>query len=203
MTPPAFVTPVHAAFEDGDRVTLPSGKRVTAIPIADIEAPPVSVLIGDTTYLFQMRARFRGRREAAQALEALGLVFPSIETVREIARVGLWIEPCFLVFNQYDQRHMQTREYCEKHDRTCWERIIVGRPGPIAELQSLPVVMNFGKWHVAGAAPFNNRLGGWQTARGGRFTQLGVADNHIGQVDLHDYGTLTMGEEPDASRLAA
>lgn len=168
-----YQTPPEHAVNDYGLFTLPSGKRVTVCPLGD-----------DRTTL---RARMP-RTDAIVALARMGLVLPSLSTVLEIARFGLRIEPVTLVYDKDTAAKMRTRAFCEKHDDLVTRQLLA------AHWDGRTVVMNFGKWHIAGAAPGNNRLAGW-SRRDGSLIQRGVADNHLGEAaTLFDYGTLVMGE---------
>lgn len=168
-----YRTPVEAATVDYDLFTLPSGKRVTVLPLGDARS--------------SLRARMP-RTDAIEALSRFGLKLPSLATVQEIAKVGHRIEPVTLVYDAATAAKMRTRAFCERHDDACSRQLAA------SNWDGLTVVMNFGKWHIAGAAPGNNRLAGW-SRRDGSLIQRGVADNHLGEAhSLFDYGTLVMGE---------
>ncbi len=149
--------------------TLPSGKRVTCVPIIDTR--------------WGLRGRLV-RVDAEAVLKRNGLRFISRETALEINAVGQYIEPVTLSYGD----EMRTFDHASKHDLECWRRLAV------SGWDGRKVVMNFGKWHCAGAAPGNNRLVGWREPNG-HWYQSGTGDNHPGEAkSLHDYGTLTMGE---------
>ena len=88
--------PVNARV-DSPLVTLPSGRVVTALPLADGTAPMLGSVF--------LRASLT-RVDAIAALALFGLELPTLEIVREIDRAGLWIPPQTLVFDAFDQQHM-------------------------------------------------------------------------------------------------
>ena len=152
--------------------TLPSGKRVTTVPLVDKK--------------WGLRARLV-RTDAEAALKRLGLKLPSRETFLEIDKVGFWIKPVTLSYGD----EMRTFGHASQHDLECWRRLAANG------WDGRTVVWGFGKLHCAGAAPGNNRLIGWKK-EDGTWYQSGTGDNHLGEADsLHDYGTLTMGEVDD------
>ncbi len=153
-------------IEEHPRYRLPSGKVVTTQPLFDGE----------------LWARL-DRDGAIVALERLGLVLPSTETVLEIARVGFWTAPVTLPADAL----MRTRARCEEHDAKARAQL--------AAWDGVKVCSAIGKWHVSGAAPGANRIAGWPKSPGGPLIQQGIEDVHIGEA-LTDYATLTMGEEP-------
>lgn len=148
---------------------LPSGKRVTVVPLIDTR--------------WGLRARLV-RDDAEIVLPRLGLRLISRETALEIDKFGFWIEPVTLSYGD----EMRTFDHAAKHDMECWRRLAVGG------WDGKTVVWGFGKLHCAGAAKGNNRLIGWRK-KDGSWYQSGTGDNHLGESgSLHDYGTLTMGE---------
>lgn len=169
-----YRTPVEDAVDGFGRAVLPSGKVVTRLPLVD----------GRTGLMARL-----DRISAIRALAALNLRLPSLETVREIGRVGFWVAPVTLVSTAEDERQMRGEAFCRRHDALMFERLAA------AGWNRLDVVSTFGKWHVHGAAPGANRIAGWPRSKGGPFIQQGVRDVHIGE-ELTDYATLTMGEEP-------
>lgn len=177
--------PVNARV-DSPLVTLPSGRVVTALPLADGTAPMLGSVF--------LRASLT-RVDAIAALALFGLELPTLEIVREIDRAGLWIPPQTLVFDAFDQQHMRSLGYRREHDRRCWGEL--AERGVTAPEQLTKSVANFGKLHIAGAAAKNNRLAGWSRLPGGQFIQAGTNDNHIGEAaSLFDYGTLVVGVVP-------
>jgi hypothetical protein len=174
VTAEPFRTPVDRTWERGARVTLPSGKRVTSLPLFDTRHPELAARLD--------------RASAVTALAAIGLQLPTLATVLEIARVGFWVAPVTLVHDAEDQRLMRTEAYCRRHDAEMFARLAA------AGWDGTTVCSTFGKWHIAGAAPGNNRISGWPRARDGALIQQGTRDVHLGE-ELTDYATLTMGEE--------
>jgi hypothetical protein len=175
VTPPPFRTPASEAHDTFGRTTLPSGKRVTILPLFDARYPAMAARLD--------------RASAVEALASIGLVLPSLETVLEVSRVGFWVPPVTLVSTTEDQRLMRTGEYCRRHDAEMFAQLAV------AGWDGTTVCSSFGKWHIAGAAMGNNRIAGWPRSKGGTLIQAGTGDVHRGEV-LTDYATLTMGEEP-------
>lgn len=176
------------AVMDAALVTLPSGAQVTPIPLADQAGPalPNGALL---------RASF-DRDDAEPALASFGLVLVTLEVLREMASVGIWTPSVTLVADAYDQAHMQSLGYKVEHDRRVWAHLAARKgiyPGMPLDLP----VLNFGKTHIAGAAPNANRMGGWDKTDDGRpdFIQQGVGDNHVGARQW-DYGTNTYGMVP-------
>jgi hypothetical protein len=171
---------------DSPMVALPSGRVVTSLPLADGIAPMLGSVF--------LRASLT-RVDAIAALAMFGLELPDLETIREMDRAGLWIPPQTLVFDAIDQQRMRSLGYRREHDRRCWGEL--AERGVTAPDQLTKCVANFGKLHIAGAAPGNNRLAGWSRKQGGEFIQKGIADNHKGEAaSLFDYGTLVVGVVP-------
>jgi len=183
-----FRSSVESACLDCELVTLPSGAQVTPIPLADRDAPalPNGALV---------RASF-DRDDAVAAIACFGLSLVTLDVLREMATVGIWTPPVLLVHDAYDQQHMQSLGYKIEHDRRVWAHL-AARKGLYPGMRLDAPVLNFGKTHIAGAAPGNNRMGGWDKTDDGRpdFIQQGVGDNHIG-AQQWDFGTNAYGMVP-------
>jgi hypothetical protein len=189
----AFRTRPEDARLDFSLVTLPSGRQVTRLPLADGVAP-----------MLPNGAMLRASMDRADGLVALasfGLVPCTLEVLHEMASVGLWIKPVTLVRDAYDQQHMQSRGYKVEHDRQCWEALAKHDVTP-ANVDALDVpIFNFGKTHKAAEVngkpvPENgdNFMGGWDKTDDGRpdFIQAGTGRNHLGTKQW-DYGTHWLG----------
>lgn len=180
-----FHSRVESAALDHPLVVMPSGIQVTAFPLADQDAPA----LGNGAL---MRASY-DRDEGIAALAMFGLVLLDLKALREMASVGLWTPPVTLVADAYDQNHMQSLGYKREHDRRAWAHL-GARKGIYPGMILTAPVLNFGKTHIAGAAPGANRMGGWDKTDNGKpdFIQQGVGDNHVGARQW-DYGTNTYG----------
>lgn len=173
MTPEPFISDPAEALPPSKLAALPSGVRVTTVPLYDGSGAPHARL---------------DREGAIAALARLGMRLPTLDEVLEISRVGFWVPPVTLVRTIEDQRLMRTREYCLRHDSKMQAQL------DAAGWRTDQVVSTFGKWHIAGAAPGANRIAGWPRSKGGPLIQQGIQDVHIGE-SLTDYATLTMGVE--------
>lgn len=189
-----FRTLPDAARLDSPLVELPSGRIVTALPLADGLAP----MLGQAF----LRASLV-RVDAIDALARFGLVLCPLEVLQEMATVGLWTPPVTLVSTVYDQRHMSSLGYKREHDRQVWAHLAKRAVGP-ATVESLRVpVVNFGKTHSArgDGLPEDEDcwLAGWDKTNDGRadFIQAGTREVHPGQArSLRDYATNAYGVAP-------
>lgn len=179
---------------DSALVTLPSGRLVTVLPLADGLAP----MLGQAF----LRASLV-RVDAIDALARFGLVLCSLEVLREMATVGLWTPPVTLVSTVYDQRHMTSLGFKREHDRQVWTHLAKRAVSPSSiETLRIPVV-NFGKTHCARGDDLPEDedcwLAGWDKTDDHRpdFIQAGTREVHPGQArSLHDYATNCVGMAP-------
>lgn len=189
-----FRTRPEDARLDSPLVALPSGRLVTALPLADGVAP----MLGQAF----LRASLV-RVDAIDALARFGLVLCSLEVLHEMASVGLWTPPVTLVADAYDQRHMSSLGYKREHDRRVWTHLAKRAISP-DRIDSLRVpIVNFGKTHVARGDDLPEDddcwLAGWDKTDDGRadFIQAGTREVHPGQArSLRDYGTNCVGMAP-------
>lgn len=179
----------ETAHLDAALVALPSGRVVTGAPLADKAAP----MLGGAL----MRASL-ARCDVAPALWRFGLVPILPEVFRELAAVGFWVPPHFLVFDAYDQAHMTSLGYAREHDRRVWADLRKRHNLGPSDLERLPKPIVWGKTHAAGPDGVVDRMVGFDLHDDGRadLIQSGIGPNHAAQPDVHDYGTHTYGMVP-------
>lgn len=130
-------------------VRLPSGVRVSALPLIDTDTGLFARL---SYYDLLEWAKLNGYRMLRR------------NDVDEYHRVGLFTAPCTLVHSSADFAKMQSVEYARKHDDCFWAQL--------AKLPwdgSRPVLV--GKDYIEGAPPGRQLEYGWLRAPGGRVIQ--------------------------------
>lgn len=184
-----YRTRIEDARLDSPLVTLPSGRMVTALPLADGVAP----MLGSAL----LRASL-ARCDVKAALAQFGLEPIVAADFYEMATVGYWVPSHFLVFDAYDQAHMTSLGYAQEQNRRVWaslrERHGLG-PGDVSRLTK-PVL--WAKSHAAGPDGEVDRMVGMDKTDDGKpdLIQWGTKPNHDAQPDVHDYGTQVYGAVP-------
>jgi peptidoglycan hydrolase-like protein with peptidoglycan-binding domain len=120
----------------------------------------------------------------------------SMDTLLDVWEVGLRLEPVTLVASQADTRHMQSKAFCERHDRTVMEQLAA------MQWNGQQPVANAGKQWIRGASPGKARNGGW-FVRGKAIQPGGPGSEHHDRANYTDYSQLALLERdphPDLQR---
>ena len=194
-----FRTKPEDARLDSPLVKLPTCKRiVTALPLADGTAP----MLGPAF----LRASL-ARCDVRKALAQFGLVPITPAVYRELAAIGWWVPPHFLVFDKYDQAHMTSLGYSMEQNRLVWASLREKHGLGPADIDRLTRPVVWAKTHAANPQTGEvDRMVGFDEHDDGRadLIQDGDGPNHAAQPDVHDYGTVVVGMVPEGNeRIAA
>lgn len=192
---------------DSPLVELPSGTRVTALPLADGTAPALE------NGMF-VRASL-ARCDVVTALAQFGLVPITREDFLEMAIVGLWTPSRPLTADKYGVAHMTSLGFSIRHDEQWWAdiRLLHAREVDTFEewdawVRNLTLPVLCGKSHAASRnrpMVVDRMVGGDKTNNSHPdLWQAGTQANHERQPTVRDYWTKCYGRiTRDDDRQAA
>lgn len=184
-----FRTRPEDARLDSPIVTMPSGRRITALPLADGVAPRLK------NGMF-LRASL-ARCDVAPALAQFGLVPITREDFLEMTTVGLWTPARPLTATPYGIAHMTSLGFSQRHDEQWWDDIQAMYGSLHLSIANIRRPILCAKSHAAGPDGRVDRMVGGDRTDDGQpdLWQAGTGPNHEGQPDVHDYWTKTYGKK--------